>query len=179
MRLKTIVTAVLLALTATFPGCSAQKTSFSAENKSEAGAIKNVYLSGPFFNETEIKNIEYAEKILTENGFSLFSPMRHEVDAEPGTNEWAEKIFEVDRDEIEKVDLMVVLYYGNNSDTGTAWECGYASAIEKPIVLVHVNRDGDSNLMMHCGCTTNIYLDELADFDFDAMPVHEYEGKMF
>ena len=141
--------------------------------------MKRLYLAGPFFTETEIKNIEYAEKILEERGFSVFSPMRHDVDAERGTTEWARKIFELDRSELEKADLVVALYYGNISDSGTAWECGCAFAGGIPVVLVHVDENASSNLMMHCGCATNIFLGDLKDYDFDTMPVYEFYGEMF
>ena len=177
MSSKIFAACAMLLFTAVLGGCAAGKISASVGSGSPAA--KHVYLAGPFFNEEEINNVELAEKILTDKGYSIFSPMRHKVDAEEGTTEWAKKIFETDKAGIEKADLLVILYYGSNSDTGTAWECGYASAIGKPTVLVHVYRDSDSNLMMHCGSTTNVYLDELADFDLEAMPVREYEGKMF
>lgn len=138
-----------------------------------------IYLASPFFNETEIKNIEYAESVFNERGLSYFSPMRHTVDDEPGTNKWAYKLFEMDRSEIDKADVVVALYYGNYGDTGTAWECGYAVANGKPVVLVHIDENESSNLMLHCSCTTNIYLKDLKDFDFKAMPKFEFEGKMF
>ena len=44
--------------------------------------MKHVYLAGPFFSETEVKNIEKAESVLEGRGFDLFSPMRHEGDYE-------------------------------------------------------------------------------------------------
>lgn len=144
-----------------------------------SGKVRRVYLAGPFFRETEVRNIEFAESVLEAKGVDYFSPMRNDVDAQQGTPEWAEKIFKMDVEEISRADAVVALYYGSSGDTGTAWECGYAAAIGRPVVLVHVNRDGDSNLMMHCGCTTNIYLEELAGFDLDAMPVFRYDGKMF
>ena len=123
--------------------------------------------------------MEYVESILEDHGYTFFSPMRHSVDAEPGTTEWSDLIFEMDRGEINKADFVVALYYGNNSDTGTAWECGYAAAKEIPVILVHVYKDGDSNLMMHSGCTTNVYLEDLAGYDFENMPEYPYEGEMF
>ncbi|MEE1300578.1 MAG: nucleoside 2-deoxyribosyltransferase [Acutalibacteraceae bacterium] len=141
--------------------------------------MKHVYLAGPFFNETEVKNIEKAESVLEGRGFDLFSPMRHEVRTKPGTVDWARDIFEMDRTEIDRADLVVALYYGNVSDSGTAWECGYAHAKGVPVVLVHVNEDADSNLMMHVGCATNISLGDLETFDFERLPRIEYEGEMF
>ena len=138
-----------------------------------------IYLAGPFFNETEVRNIEYAEQVLKEKGLDFFSPLRHEERTEkPGTSAWAHKLFEMDRAAIEDADALVVLYYGNYSDTGTAWECGYAFAKGKPVILVYVDADADSNLMMHCGCRANISLQDLKDYDFDTMPRSEYEGKM-
>ena len=160
---------VLFLLCSVLSGCGANK---------KTGEVRNVYLAGPFFNDTEIANIEYAERILTEKGLSFFSPMRHSVDAEAGTAEWSRQIFDMDVEELEKTDAVLLMYYGNYSDSGTAWECGYAYAVGKPIVVVHADREADSNLMVHQGCTTNIYLDELADFDFDEMPVYVYEGEM-
>ena len=71
--------------------------------------MKHVYLAGPFFNETEVKNIEKAESVLEGRGFDLFSPMRHEVRTEPGTVDWARDIFEMDRTEIDRADLVVAL----------------------------------------------------------------------
>ncbi len=138
-----------------------------------------IYLAGPFFNEEEIRNVEYAEAVLAKRGFSFFSPMRHDADAEKGTTEWARQLFEMDVEEIRKADAVVALYYGASGDTGTAWECGYAAALGKPVVLVHVKEDGDSNLMMHCGCRTNIRLKDLADYDLRSMPVYEFRGKMY
>ena len=142
------------------------------------GEKMRIYLAGPFFSEAQIKNVEYAESVLAKRGLDVFSPMRHTVDAPEGTSEWARGIFELDRNQIEKADAVLALYYGANSDTGTAWECGYAYALGKPVILVHVE-NADSNLMMHCGCRTNIELSGLESFDFAEMPVFDYEGKMY
>lgn len=138
-----------------------------------------IYIAGPFFNEMEINNVKYVEELLSDKGISYFSPMRHSVeDEEPGTSAWARKVFETDRTAIQDCDAVVMLYYGNYSDSGTAWECGYAYAEGKPVILVHIHGN-DSNLMMHCGCHSNIGLSELAGYDFESMPVYDYAGKMF
>lgn len=144
----------------------------------KAETMKRVYLAGPFFNETEVKNIERAEQILEARGFELFSPMRHEVRTDLGSVQWARDIFEMDRSEIDKADVVVMLYYGVYSDSGTAWECGYACAKGVPVVVVHVDETADSNLMVHMGCVTNISLGDLATYDFDALPRYEYTGDM-
>ena len=168
--------ALMLIICSIFTGCGSEEATLTGAG--DATEVNYVYLAGPFFDDTEIANIEYAESVLESRGIEFFSPMRHEVDSEPGTTEWAYDIFEMDKEEISKADCVVALYYGNDSDSGTAWECGYAAAIGVPVVLVHVDKGQDSNLMMHCGAYSNIYLEDLETYDFETMPVYEYEGDM-
>ena len=118
-QILTIGLAAVLLLSSVMAGCGKQEQQNETVSSDEPERT-NVYLAGPFFNEEEIKNVEYLESILEDHGFSYFSPMRHSVDAEPGTTEWSDQIFEMDRSEINKADFVVALYYGNNSDSGTA-----------------------------------------------------------
>ena len=138
-----------------------------------------IYLAGPFFNEKEIENIEQAEKILNNRGFTVFSPRLNEVrgGAEVGSREWSMQTFMNDRGFIDWADAVVMLYYGNYSDSGTAWECGYAYGTHTPVVVVHLGES--SNLMIHEGCHTNISMEELKTYDFSSMPRAPYNGKMF
>lgn len=137
-----------------------------------------VYLAGPFFNETELANIKRAEEILEKRGFTVFSPRKIEIRGHGamGTVTWARETFENDRKMIDAADVVVMMYYGAYSDSGTAWECGYAFATHKPVVVVHLGEN--SNLMVHEGCHSNIFLDSLEDYDFEQMPVYDYTGPM-
>ncbi len=137
-----------------------------------------IYLASPFFNEDEIEKVERAENILRNRGIEVFSPREHEVrDAQVGTNAWSEQIFELDRRGIEECDMMVMLYYGTYSDTGTAWECGYAYG--KGIQVVVVQLGENSNLMVHEGSSTNITIEELKTIDFENFSKKKYVGEMF
>ena len=138
-----------------------------------------IYLASPFFNDDELKNVETAEKILFDRGFEVFSPRLNEVRSEEniGSPAWSKETFMNDRRFIDWADAVVMLYYGNYSDSGTAWECGYAYGTNTPVVVVHLGED--SNLMIHEGCHTNITLDDLKIYDFNKMPHKPYEGKMF
>lgn len=138
-----------------------------------------VYLASPFFNENEISIVDKAEKILRDKGLDVWSPREHEVrDHETGTRKWSEDTFLNDKDNIDTADLMVMLYHGGYSDTGTAWECGYAFAKKVPCIVVHVS--SNSNLMVHEGCYSNLNgLDELEKYDFAELPRKNYEGAMF
>jgi len=137
-----------------------------------------IYLASPIFEKNEIANIRKAEKILRSQGHVVFSPSEEDFgNYEVGSQLWSSVIFNEDRKYIDWAECVVVLYYGAFSDSGTAWEAGYAYGTNKPVVLVHCGED--SNLMMHEGCHTNITIDELETYDFTKMPVKPYKGKMY
>ena len=135
-----------------------------------------IYLASPFFREEELNAVKKAEEILRRRGFEVFSPREHEVRGVPFTPKWSKDTFENDRKFIDWADAVVVLYHGAYSDSGTAWECGYAYAKGKPAVIVHFAQK--SNLMIHEGCRANISLDELEAYDFNALPPKSWEGEM-
>lgn len=138
-----------------------------------------IYLASPFFNETELENVKKAEEILMGRGFDVFSPRLNEVRNDKNVNisHWSRETFMNDKRFIDWADVMVMLYYGGYSDSGTAWECGYAYGTNTPVVVVHLGES--SNLMVHEGSHTNITIDELKTYDFNKMPYKPYEGKMF
>ena len=137
-----------------------------------------IYIAGPFFNDNEIAALSQVEQILSDRGLAFFSPRQHETPGcQPQTPEWSSATFRLDRDAIDNCDLVLMVYHGNYSDTGTAWECGYAYAKGKPVVAVHT---GDSsNLMVHESAVANIRLDELAAYDFRKLEKIRYSGKMY
>lgn len=137
-----------------------------------------VYLASPFFNETENANVGRAEEILRNRGLTVWSPREHEDrEHDFGSREWSEAIFQADRQAIHDSDVVVLLYYGDYSDSGTAWECGYAYALGKPVIVVHL---GDcSNLMAHEGSHANLdNITALENYDFLTLPTKPFEGKM-
>ena len=138
-----------------------------------------VYIASPFFNEQETEVLGQVETILKERGFSVFSPREHEVrEGNVGSSAWSKETFLNDRAAIDWCDVVVMLYWGNYSDSGTAWECGYAYAVHKPVIVVQLGES--SNLMIHEGSHTNLYsIEELREYDFETMPRSPYTGKMF
>ena len=138
-----------------------------------------IYLASPFFNKEELKNVQKAEEILMNRGFQVFSPRLNEVRTDENTQSalWSKETFMNDKRFIDWADAVVMLYYGGYSDSGTAWECGYAYGTHTPVVVVHLGND--SNLMVHEGSHSNIRLDDLVTYDFEKMPSLSYKGKMF
>lgn len=140
-----------------------------------------IYLASPFFNNEEkheIDIVKQVEKILKSKGLTVFSPRLNQMDhLEPGTRQWSIETFTNDKKFIDWAEVIVGVYHGNYSDSGTAWELGYAYGTNKPIIVVHVGND--SNLMVHEGAHANITLSELEDYDFEKMPSSFYDGDMF
>lgn len=136
-----------------------------------------IYLASPFFNEEELKYVSKAEDILRERGYEVFSPREHEVrDETVGSTKWSMETFRSDKAGIDACDIVVMLYHGNYSDSGTAWECGYAYGIGKNVIVVHIGKN--SNLMVHEGSHSNIYFNEIETYDFDGLPAKKYKGEM-
>ena len=139
--------------------------------------MKRVYLASPFFNDTEVEYLEKVEKILEEKGLEVFSPMRNpNKHAEIGSRQWSIETFMNDLKHIKWAEIVVGIYHGSYSDSGTAWEFGYAYATDKPVILVHVGKD--SNLMVHEGSHANITFNELKDYDFNQLASSFYTGEM-
>ena len=137
-----------------------------------------IYLASPFFSEEELADVKKCEDILTSLGHEVYSPRRHEGSGAKGTPEWSRNTFAFNKKAIDGSDVMVVLYRGNESDTGTAWECGYAFGKGIPSVVVHLGKD--SNLMVHEGTRSNILdgPEGLYGYDFASLPRYGYEGVM-
>ena len=137
-----------------------------------------IYLASPFFSEKELEAVREAEEILEQRGFTVFSPRKYQiVEEKQGSSAWSKAVFMADRSYIDWADVVVMLYHGQYSDSGTAWECGYAFATHTPVLVVHLGRD--SNLMVHEGSHANLTMEELKTYDFDRMPLQGYTGPMF
>lgn len=122
-----------------------------------------VYLASPFFNEEENKYYKKMIETLRNDGHKVFVPKEHTIpNAWDLSNAvWAENVFAVDILGIQKCDVVVVLNFGMYSDSGTAWECGYAYALGKKVVNVLCG-EGDFSLMMLNGCNTYIKFDNFS-----------------
>ena len=134
-----------------------------------------IYLASPFFNDKELDYYEKVLNILEKKNLIVYAPLKNEISRENRTKEqWARQTFSKDIEEIKKADAVVMLFYGLYSDSGTSWECGYAYATNKPVVVVHLH-EGKSNCMINCGSYSNLKgLQELEKYDFDKMPIYNY-----
>ena len=99
-----------------------------------------IYIAGPFFTDKErtfLKVLIKSVKKMFPNE-ELFIPMEHFIPngENLSNNEWAEAVFKMDVEALNKCDHVIAAYLGLRSDTGTAWEIGYAYAKDIPVTLV-------------------------------------------
>ena len=99
-----------------------------------------IYIAGPFFTDKErafLKIVIESVKEICPNE-ELFIPMEHFIPngENLSNNEWAEAVFKMDVEALNKCDRVVAAYLGLRSDTGTAWEIGYAYAKDIPVNLI-------------------------------------------
>ena len=99
-----------------------------------------IYIAGPFFTDKErtfLKIVIESVKEICPNE-ELFIPMEHFIPngENLSNNEWAEAVFKMKVEALNKCDRVVAAYLGLRSDTGTAWEIGYAYAKGIPVNLI-------------------------------------------
>lgn len=100
-----------------------------------------IYLAGPLFTTAEREfNARLATRLRT-FGHELFVPQDHPASEPTGT-----AIFRKDLAGLDWADGVVAIMDGADPDSGTSWECGYAYAKKKPVVLFRsdLRRGGDT-----------------------------------
>lgn len=100
-----------------------------------------LYLAGSLFTTPERDfNAQLATR-LRSVGHEVFLPQEHPAPELTGT-----AIFRKDLAGLDWADGVVAIVDGADPDSGTGWECGYAYARKKPVVLFRsdLRRSGDS-----------------------------------
>lgn len=127
--------------------------------------MKKIYLASPFFTERQRDTVCKVANILRAAGHEVFVPMEHKIEDawSYSSREWAEKVFSMDIDAIRASDIVVALYYGLNSDTGTAFEIGYAYASSIPVHVIPMTNPPekfDISVMIASAAAGSSYFDE-------------------
>lgn len=97
-----------------------------------------IYLASPLFTEYEKQEVTQVAASLRSIGHEVYVPMEHQIENawDYSNSEWARMVFEEDVKAIQECDEVWCIYYGLYSDSGTAWECGFAYGIGKPVHLI-------------------------------------------
>lgn len=121
-----------------------------------------IYLASPLFTDYEREKVKALAECLRNNNHEVYVPMEHTIEnAWSYTNaEWAKKVFEEDVKAIQECDEVWCIYYGLYSDSGTAWECGYAYGIGKPVYLVDRSNDEVSLMVVNGAYNAERFIDK-------------------
>ena len=118
-----------------------------------------IYLASPFFNSEELEYYTFAIRALRAAGHEVYVPQEHEVENAWSLPNyiWASKVFIEDIRAIEEAEVVMVLNWGMYSDSGTAWEAGYAYALKKQVIQVLCGKENATySLMTICGCNKTV-----------------------
>lgn len=121
--------------------------------------MSKIYLAGPFFNDSQRKEVERIAKMLREDGHWVYVPMEHKIkDGESLPNKiWARKVFTDDCNAIREADKVIAIIYGMDDDAGTSWEIGYSYGIGKIVEVVLANGALNTYSLMVLNSVTEFY----------------------
>lgn len=110
----------------------------------------DVYLAAPLWTPKQKERITSLAEVLRREGYSVFVPMEHEIDNawDMPQHEWSRKVFEADIEAIRNSAAVVAIYNGLYSDSGTAFEIGYAHALGKDIYIMPCLETNEVSLMI-------------------------------
>lgn len=155
---------------------SIKTESIKTDNLISSHYKKKVYLASPFFNDEQLIDMIKVLGTLRNKNLNVFSPYENQhKDLEFGSKEWRDKTYNSDVDHIKWCDFVVAIVDGNYMDSGTAWEIGYAHAINKPVIVVNLNQK-PINLMISDSLYAYIdSIESLEKYDFNDLKKIEYK----
>ena len=127
-----------------------------------------IYLASPFFSHEEVVVYRQVINDLRKAGHEVYVPQEHTIEGawDMSNKEWANRVYHEDINAIDDCECVMVLNFGMYSDSGTAWEAGYAFALRK--WTIHVLCGGDNatySLMMMNGCDKVVALRDVVQFE--------------
>jgi nucleoside 2-deoxyribosyltransferase len=138
-----------------------------------------IYLAGPLFTTPEREFNDELASWLRALGHEVFVPQEH-----PASTPTGAAIFDKDLKGLNWADCVVAIMDGADPDSGTSWECGYAYAKKKPVVLFRsdLRGSGDAedilyNAMLIGAADAHIEL-PLATVDEAATAIHAELGRL-
>lgn len=129
-----------------------------------------IYLASPFFNAEEISIYHNVIQDLRVAGHEVYVPQEHTIENawDLSNKDWAGRVYLNDIKAIDGCECVMILNFGMYSDSGTAWEAGYAYATGKSTVQVLCGGDNATySLMMMNGCDKIVELRNVAHFNED------------
>lgn len=129
---------------------------------------KKIYLASPFFNPLELLTYKDVIESLRSAGYEVYVPQEHSIEGawEMPNHAWSREVFVEDVRAIHECDVMLILNWGMYSDSGTAWEAGYAYGNKIPTVQVLCGEPNTTySLMMINGADKVIHLADVENWE--------------
>ena len=99
--------------------------------------MKKIYIAGPdVFEPNSIEIGKEYSQLCKEYGFEGLYPLDNFVDFEQDKQKIAQDIFVANVKLIQEADIVIAnlnTFRGKEEDSGTIWECGYATALGKDV----------------------------------------------
>lgn len=127
-----------------------------------------IYLASPFFNNEELAVYKQVIQQLRGMEHEVYVPQEHSIEGawEMSNTLWARAVYREDIKAIHECECVMILNFGMYSDSGTAWEAGYAMALRKYTVQVLCGGDNATySLMMINGCDKVVDLYNVDHFE--------------
>lgn len=99
-----------------------------------------IYLAAPLFTMAERRwNEELAGQLEEQkDGLEVVLPQKEDTKVSDGSIDFGE-LFNRNVEAIESADIVLAILDGADVDSGTAWECGYAHARDKPVIGIRTD----------------------------------------
>jgi nucleoside 2-deoxyribosyltransferase len=115
------------------PVCPRESCDAITQNRTDSATLSQnmrIYLAGPLFTTPEREFNDRLAAALRARGLDVFVPQEH-----PAPEPTGHAIFQKDLAGLDAADAIVAIMDGPDPDSGTCWECGYAYATNRPVVL--------------------------------------------
>jgi Nucleoside 2-deoxyribosyltransferase len=98
-----------------------------------------IYLAAPLFSEAEKHYNRYVRDLLRQAGYDVYLPQEQGEDARRRTKEDDRTIFTGHLRTLDQAQMVIAICDGADSDSGTAWEAGYAYAKGIPVIALRTD----------------------------------------
>jgi nucleoside 2-deoxyribosyltransferase/predicted secreted protein len=98
-----------------------------------------IYLAAPLFSEAERSYNATLAALVREHLFEVYVPQETGDDSHTRDASEHGRMFRSHKKALDRADAVVAVIDGADADSGTAWEMGYASAQDKPVIALRTD----------------------------------------
>lgn len=147
----------------------------------------SVMLSAPFFSKVQMSKVLKIEKALKNNPTvsKIYSPRFDQrgsgYNPRTQTYEWANWIYRQDILDIKYADVLLLVtdFDGDDTDSGSSYEAGYAKALGKPVIDINLDHNA-VNLMLVVGADNELRsVSDVRNHDFTVASSWQYKDPIY